>query len=195
MVRHGSITSVAMAPELTATFTFVAASAGFIAFISRSRGRARRALHKTIRAISHDFMERVIVPDGVDGKIEIDYLLLTSRGLLVLDVKDVGGVVFAGTSLDRWAVMDGTERFTITNPIAPSLARIIALKKLAPHLPVHGRIVFTHDTDFRGDDLPQVVSLAELRDQFAPAQSAAADRPIDAFYSEWLKLREVAAAA
>ena len=140
-------------------------------------------------------MERVVVPDGVDGKIELDYLLLTSRGLLVLDVKEIGGIIFAGTTLDRWAVMDGTERFTINNPIGPSLARIIAIKRLAPHLPVHGRIVFTQDTDFRGDDLPQVVSLPELKTQFTPAESAAADRPIDAFYSEWLKLREVTAAA
>lgn len=184
-----------MTPEIAATFSFVVASTGLIAFISRSRGRARRALQKTIRAISQDYLEKVIVPDGMDGKIEIDYLLLTARGLLVLDVKEVGGIVFAGTTLDRWAVMDGVERFTISNPIGPSLSRIIAVKRLAPHLPVHGRIVFTHDTDFRGADLPQVVSLDELRAQFTPADTATADRPIDAFYSEWLKLREVTAAA
>lgn len=152
-------------------------------------------LMKTIRAISHDYLEKVIVPDGMDGKIEIDYLLLTSRGLLVLDVKELGGIVFAGTALDRWAVMDGTERFTINNPIGPALSRIIAVKRLSPYLPVHGRIVFTREADFRGDVLPQVVSLAELRSQFAPAETAAADRPVDAFYSEWLRLREVAAAA
>ncbi|MDH3645987.1 MAG: NERD domain-containing protein [Gammaproteobacteria bacterium] len=184
-----------MTPELTATLSVVAASAGLIAFISRSRGRARRYLLKTIRAISHDYLERVLVPDGLDGKIEIDYLLLTSRGLLVLDVKEVGGVVFAGTALDRWAVMDGTERFKINNPIGPSMARIVAVKRLVPDLPVHGRIVFTQETDFRGDELPQVVSVDELRKQFPPPQTAAADRPIDAFYSDWLKLREVAAAA
>lgn len=184
-----------MTPGITATFSFVAASVGLIGFISRSRGRARRSLMKMIRAISQDYIERVVVPDGLDGKIEIDYLLLTSRGLLVLDVKEVGGVVFAGTTLDRWAVMDGTERFTISNPIGPSLARIIAVKRLAPTIPVHGRIVFTHDTDFRGGELPQVVSVAELGAQFAPAKSAAADRPVDAFYSEWLKLRELAVAA
>lgn len=184
-----------MAPEITATVSLFAASAGLIAFISRSRRRANRMLKKTIRKISHDHLEKVIVPDGMDGKIEIDYLLLTSRGLLVLDVKEIGGIVFAGASLDRWAIMDGTERFSINNPIGPSLSRIVAVKRLVPHLPVHGRIVFTDETDFRGDDLPQVVSLPELQDQFAPADTAAADRPVDAFYSEWLKLREVAAAA
>ena len=172
-----------------------AASAGLIAIISRSRTRGQRALMKTIRAISHDYLEKVVVPDGMDGNIEIDYLLLTSRGLLVLDVKEIGGTIFAGASLDRWAVMDGTERFAINNPVGPSLSRIIAVKRLTPHLPVHGRIVFTQDTDFRGDELPQVVSMAELRAQFTAAEMAAADRPVDAFYSEWLKLREVAAAA
>ncbi len=184
-----------MAPELTATFTFVAASAGLIAFISRSRRRSRRQLLKTVRAISHDYIEHVIVPDGLDGKIEIDFLLLTSRGLLVLDVKEVGGIVFVGSALDRWAVMDGPDRYNITNPIGPSLARVVAVKRLTPDIPVHGRIVFNGEIDFRGDDLPQVVTLEQLRSQFSPAGTAAADRPIDAFYSEWVRLREAAAAA
>ena len=140
-------------------------------------------------------MERVIVPDGLDGKIEIDYLLLTSRGLLVLDVKEVGGIVFAGASLDRWAVMDGDERFSINNPVGPSMARVVAIRRLVPDVPVHGRIVFNDGTDFRGASLPQVVSLGQLREQFPASQMAAPDRAIDAFYSEWLKLREATAAA
>ena len=184
-----------MTPEMTATLTVVAASAGLIATISRSRRRNRRLLRKTIRAISHDYIENVVVPDGLDGKIQIDYLLLTTRGLLVLDVKDVGGVVFAGSSLDRWAVIDGTEHFKIGNPIGPSLARVMAVKRLTPDLPVHGRIVFTHETEFHGDDLPQVVSIEELRAQFEASREAAADSPIDAFYGEWVKVRERAAVA
>lgn len=184
-----------MTPELTATFSFVAASAGLIAFISSSRRRARRVLLKTIRAVSHDYMEHVVVPDGLDGKIELDFLLLTSRGLLVLDVKEIGGTVFAGTTLDRWAIMDGAERFSINNPIGPSMARTVAVKRLVPDVPVHSRIVFNDNAEFRGDDLPQVVSVTTLREQFGGKQGKAADRTIDAFYSEWLKLREVAAAA
>ena len=184
-----------MTPELTATFTVVAASAGLIAYISRSRRRTRRLLHKTIRAISHDFVENVVVPDGLDGKIQIDYLLLTARGLLVLDVKEVGGVVFAGTALDRWAVIDGAEHYKINNPIGPSVARVVAIKRLAPDLPVHGRIVFTNDTEFHGDKLQHVVSLEQLRDEFAASGAEATRRPVDAFYGAWVKLRESAAAA
>ena len=184
-----------MTPELTATFTVVAASAGLIAYISRSRRRTRRLLHKTIRAISHDYVENIVVPDGLDGKIQIDYLLLTARGLLVLDVKEVGGVVFAGTALERWAVIDGTEHYKINNPIGPSLARVVAIKRLAPDLPVHGRIVFTNETEFHGGTLPHVVSLEQLRDEFAPAGAGAAHRPVDAFYAAWIKLRERAVAA
>ncbi|MBT8144830.1 MAG: NERD domain-containing protein [Gammaproteobacteria bacterium] len=184
-----------MTPELTATFTIVAASAGLIAYISRSRSRARRLLRKTIRAISHDFIEKVVVPDGLDGKIQVDYLLLTTRGLLVLDVKDVGGVVFAGTSLERWAVIDGAQHYKISNPIGPSMARVIAIKRLVPDLPVHGRIVFTSDTEFHGDDLPNVVSLEQLRAEFLADDAAAADSSVDAFYGEWVKLRARAAAA
>lgn len=179
-----------MAPELTATFKFVAASAGLLAYVSRSRRRTRRALLKSIRKISHEYVENVVVPDGLDGSIQIDYLLLTARGLLVLDVKDVGGVVFSGTALERWAVIDGTEQFRINNPVGPSLARVVAVKRLVPDIPVHGRIVFTQDTEFRGDNLPQVVTLDQLREQFPPpGRTAAADRPVDAFYSAWLKLR------
>lgn len=184
-----------MTPEITATFTIVVASAGLIAYISRSRRRTRKLLLKTIRAISHDYIENVVVPDGLDGKIQIDYLLLTSRGLLILDVREVGGVVFAGTALERWAVIDGTQHYKINNPVGPSLARVVAIKRLVPDLPVHGRIVFTFDTELHGDDLPQVVTLQQLLEEFTPATVAAADRPVEAFYGEWVKLRAQAADA
>lgn len=184
-----------MTPELTATFSFVAASAGLIAYVSRSRRRTRRTLLKAIRNISHDFIEHVVVPDGLDGAIQIDYLLLTARGLLVLDVKDVGGVVFAGTALERWAVIDGTEQYRINNPVGPSLARVVAIKRIVPDIPVHGRIVFTRETEFRGDKLPHVVTLDGLREQFPAAATASAERPVDAFYGHWLKLRDQVATA
>lgn len=184
-----------MTPELTATFTFVAASAGLIAYVSRSRRRTRRALLKTIKKISHEHVEDVVVPDGLDGAIQIDYLLLTARGLLVLDVKDVGGVVFAGTALERWAVIDGAEQYRINNPVGPSLARVVAIKRIVPDIPVHGRIVFTQETEFRGDNLPQVVTLDVLSEQFPVPASPSGDRPVDAFYGDWLRLRAQLATA
>ena len=50
----------------------------------------------TISDISFDRVEGLIIPSADEGEILVDYLLLTSKGLLVLEVKDVQGTVFGG---------------------------------------------------------------------------------------------------
>ena len=63
----------------------------------------------------------VLIPDGSGGQLHIDFLLLTGRGLLVVDYRDVEGVVFGGEHMREWAVMNGSERSTFLNPLEAAL--------------------------------------------------------------------------
>ena len=56
-------------------------------------------------AIAYEAAHQVLVPDGMGGYIHIDHLLLTPRGLLVLDTRRVAGLIFGGDQMSDWTVI------------------------------------------------------------------------------------------
>ena len=55
------------------------------------------------------------------GNFHVDFLLLTSLGILVIDLRDVRGNIFGGDQMTEWTVMDGAQRTTFTNPQSGAL--------------------------------------------------------------------------
>ena len=90
----------------------------------------------------------MLVPDGMGGGFHVDFLLLTMRGVVVIDLRDVQGNIFGGDQMAEWTVMDGAQRFTFTNPQSALYDRIAAVKAVAGDVPVEGRIVFTRRGKF-----------------------------------------------
>jgi len=110
--------------------------------------RARKALVGAITAVASEHLMDVLVPDGMGGFFHADFLLLTARGVIVVDLRDVGGNVFGGDQMNEWTVMDGAHRHTFINPQSALYDRIAAVKALAGELPVEGRVVFTRRAKF-----------------------------------------------
>src|SRR5437588_7966815 len=61
-----------------------------------------------------DHLVDALVPDGMGGGYHVDYLLLTQRGVVVIDLRDVRGNIFGADQMAEWTVMDGPHRFTFT---------------------------------------------------------------------------------
>jgi hypothetical protein len=152
--------------------------------------RARKALRAAVTAGSSEHLIDMMVPDGMGGGFHVDYLLLTLRGVVVIDLRDVTGNIFGGDQMAEWTVMDGAHRFTFTNPQSALYDRIAAVKAITGDVPVEGRIVFTrHGKVPKG--LPKwTLMLDALRADFtasdfdAPAESAAQ------FREGWQRLKE-----
>ena len=66
-----------------------------------------------------------------DGEIHLDHLLLTPRGLVVIDLRNAHGAVFGGEQMDDWTVMSATRRYTFRNPLGALAARVHAVRRLA----------------------------------------------------------------
>ena len=60
----------------------------------------------------------------------IDYLLLTTKGLLILEVKDVQGIVFGGDKMQDWTVINAERRYTFSNPQPALYDRIAAVRQI-----------------------------------------------------------------
>ncbi len=108
----------------------------------------RLALIGRITSVAVDHVRDVLVPDGNGGVLHLDFVLLTPRGILVIDLRDVGGNVFGSDQMSDWTVMDGAQRFTFTNPQSALYDRVAAVRGIAAHVPVEGRIVFTRRAAF-----------------------------------------------
>jgi hypothetical protein len=123
----------------------LAALAG-VAWLVRGRYRqlrARRAIDNVISAVAYDELRDVLLPTGAGDEIHLHYLLLTERGLLVIDLFDVAGLIFAGEKMQQWSVFGTKRHFTFANPLPMLYDRVAAVRQLAGELPVEGRVVFS----------------------------------------------------
>jgi Nuclease-related domain len=107
----------------------------------RRRMRAARTLAVTSCGFEH--LRDVLVPDGQGAALHVDFLLLTARGVIVIDLRDIEGNIFGGDQMSEWTVMHRAQRYTFSNPQPGLYDRIAAVRALAQGLPVEGRIVFT----------------------------------------------------
>src|SRR6202035_5565213 len=155
--------------------------------------RARKALRTAVIAGASDHLINRLVPDGMGGGFHVDYLLLTLRGVVVIDLRDVRGNIFGGDQMAEWTVMDGPHRFTFTNPQGELYDRIAAVKALAGEVPVEGRIVFTRRGKFP-KGLPKWTLMVDaLRAEFhLPDFEAPAGRA-GRYREGWRGLREAVA--
>jgi hypothetical protein len=133
------------------------------------RFRARKQLVKSFESVSAAVLRDVLIPDGSGGQLHIDFLLLTARGLLVVDYRDVEGIVFGGEHMREWAVMNGSERSTFLNPLEALYDRIAAVRLLAGEVPVDGRVVFTSRSKFPKGRPPRVLRLDLLEGEYPAA--------------------------
>jgi hypothetical protein len=135
------------------------------------RWQQRRRLQKRearIQEVALMYVRNMLVPDGNGNQLHLDWLVLTTRGLLLLDVRDVVGNVFGSEQMVDWTVMRGARRNTFPNPLPPLLDRLAVVARLVPELNVEGRVLFTESARF-----PKGVPLRCLR-----IDSLAADFPI-----------------
>lgn len=177
------IVAVVVAIMLVALFAF-----GVIAGLRRFRHhRARSRIVRAIEAAATASLREVLLPDGSGGHLHVDFLLLTGRGLLVVDLRDVQGVVFGGEHMREWTVMDGTSRSTFLNPLEGLYDRIAAVKALAGDVPVDGRIVFTEESRFPKGRPPKVLRLASLEAEYPPPD-AAGTNPAERYRPAWDEL-------
>ena len=126
---------------LLAALTFF----GLRAYQRRAR---RQSLLARLDRVASAAAHQMLVPDGMGGFIHIDHLLLTPRGVLVLDTRRVAGLIFGGDQMSDWTVMGRGHRYTFDNPQPSLYDRIAAVKALMGDVAVEGRLLFSNAGKF-----------------------------------------------
>ena len=159
------------------------------------RRRVARDPERRLRAAANDFLSGFIIPNGDDGEIHIEYALLTQRGIIVVDLKDVDGNVFGSDSMQDWTVISDRRRFTFSNPQYPLYDRLAAIKRAAPEVPVTGYVAFMHRAHFNKGKPSDVILLETLIDELQREKKSADRDKLSAWLPQWDYLRETAVTA
>ena len=142
------------------------------------------AVAGTLRRAALDSLHDVIVPDGRGGLTQIDHLLLSRQGIVVVETKSFSGRIYGRARDKYW-----TQRFKkgrsarIANPLRQNYGHIKAVEAIVgDRAPVVGRVVIAGPSEWP-KGMPEGVvrkrALArELRsggsNEAAPAEWAAA---------------------
>ncbi len=158
---------------------------GWVAWRKRHRLRHMAAL----RAVAIDRVNDVLLPDGMGGQIQIEHLLLTGSGLLVIDVKAFEGSIFAGERMAEWTVIGSKGRFTFPNPLGTLYDRVAALRQLVRDVPVAGFVLFADGADFTKGRPRDVLLPHELLERFRRPEQADLERLLVAFAPHWDRVK------
>ena len=159
---------------------------GIRAYLAR---RFIRRNEERINSIAFEILRNILIPNGNGGQIHINYLLLTERGLLVLDLFDVPGAVFGGDQMFQWTAIGRKLRFTFANPQSILYDRMAAVKLLAGEIPVEGRLVFTQRGDFPKGKPKDVLRIDQLNEDF-PAIDRTRTNVAAAFQDIWQHIKQ-----
>jgi hypothetical protein len=173
---------------LTGAALIVLGSGGYMAYGAYQRRARRLGLLARLERIGFEAAHQVLVPDGMGGFIHIDHLLLTPRGVLVLDTRRVAGLIFGGDQMSDWTVI-GRRRFTFDNPQPALYDRIAAVKALVGEVPVEGRLLFSNHGKFTKGRPKYVVMLDGIEVEFPAVDRSQTQFPEFAAYSAaWKQL-------
>ena len=179
-----------MKPEYWIALAALLAAAVAAFFVVRLWLHARRPrLGQALQDVSIDRLQNVLVPDGMGGQIQVEHLLLTANGLVVIDVKEFEGTIFAGERMAEWTVIGQRGRFTFPNPLGTLYDRVAALKQIVRDVPVVGFVLFGAGADFTKGRPKDVVLPGELIERYRKPEQADLERLLVAFAPHWERVK------
>jgi hypothetical protein len=125
------------------------------------------------------------------GYFHVDHLLLTPRGVLILDTRRVPGLIFGGDQMSEWTVMARGRRYTFDNPQPALYDRIAAVKAIVGELPVEGRLLFSNLGKFTKGMPKWVLMLDSIEVEFPRVDATMKNSPgYPKLLEIWTRLRE-----
>jgi hypothetical protein len=179
------------------TLTLVLVSAAallLIVLIVLVRRRRSAGVEKRLAEVSEGLIHNVLIPDGEGGEIHLEYVLLLQNEILLVDVRQISGNVFGSDTMQDWTVIDGSRRFTFSNPQHALYDRLAALRRLLPDVPVRGMIAFSSGAKIKKGTPTAVIEFDVLLLELQ--QAKAADPQLAAELRDgWERLRNEAVVA
>ena len=102
-----------------------------------------------------------------DGTTQVDHILITQNGILVIESKHYSGWLFANEKQKQWTQVIFKVKHRFQNPIIQNSKHVLAVQQLLYFIPkeqVQGLVVFTGDAQFKTVIPPGVIKLPQLEE-------------------------------
>ena len=154
------------------------------------RRRARAVVLAAVTGGAFEYLRDTLVPDGQGGSLHVDFLLLTARGCIVIDLRDIAGNIFGGDQMTEWTVMHRDRRYTFSNPQAGLYDRVAAVRALAAEMPVEGRVVFSARGQFPKGLPRYTLMLDSVAAEFPAAEREQSGAVPEPWRTDWARVNE-----
>lgn len=145
-----------------------------------------RTIKRIVKGWQGQFLKNVVLHDGIDRNIFIDYLIKLPNLILVINTYNYEGYLFGGESIDQWAQLVRYKSYKFDNPLYRLLESIQVLKDRDRNTRVEGRIVFSNNGSFP-KGIPACVSLLDtLKDDISQLVNSSQEMVSDA---TWERLK------
>ena len=126
------------------------------------RRRQERRIKQAVKKLGHKSMDSVWLPDGVDGEVFIDHLVLTDNDIKVVSVKRYPGLIYGGEQLPNWTQIVNRRSHTFPNPLDEMKLKVLAVKSVVPLAEVTGVTLFGTDSQFPTKKPDGVITIDDI---------------------------------
>lgn len=145
-------------------------------------------LSHLLKNIGVESLHNITIPDGMDGKVFIENLILMPNKILLLGVKKYKGLIFAADKIDLWTQVLGNKSYKFDNPLRQLENDALTLNTKIEHSKIEEKVLFIHGSEFPKGKPENVVEIAELKEW---TKGSAADIS-EALHLDWKQLQELA---
>lgn len=125
---------------------------------------SERKLYRLLKNIGHESVHNVTIPDGMDGKIFIENLILTPTNILLLGVKRYRGLIFAAEKIDLWTQVIGNKSYKFENPLRQLESDALALTAKMKNSKVEEVVLFINGSEFPKGKPDNVITIPDIKE-------------------------------
>ena len=146
-------------------------------------------LNRLINSLGRESMHNITIPDGMDGKIYVEHLILTAEGILLLRVMRFRGTIFAADSIDYWTQVIGKKSYKFENPLHQLETDVQSLSAYVEIAKIQSKVLFINGSSFPKGKPDSVISVKDIREL---AREYVAGEIPDAIRTDWKRLQDLA---
>ena len=120
-------------------------------------------LSNLLKNTGSDVLHNVTIPDGMDGNIFIEYLILTPKKIILLGVKRYRGLIFAAEKIDLWTQVIGNKSYKFNNPLLQLENDALALVAKIENAIIEEKVLFINGSEFPKGKPEKVISVDDVK--------------------------------
>ena len=119
---------------------------------------------RCLNAIGIKQIKNVVCPDGLDGKFNIDRLVMLHDSILLIAFKPYSGNIYCADNIPEWTQVVGQKSYKFANPLYEMENQVTAIQSFLPDTPVRSVLFFDHNARFPKGHPDQVLNPDNIPD-------------------------------